>query len=324
MALPRSLFNVAGSLPFLVWPVFNFLTSETMRSAFVNDYTLLAVGRSIPIHGCPLIMGIVNVTPDSFSDGGRYVALDQAVSHAVTLVEEGADILDLGAESTRPGATPVGEQEEMDRLLPVLHEVVKRTTVPISVDTMKSRVARAALDAGASIINDVSAMRFDPQMAQVVAESGAAVVLMHMQGTPLTMQLAPMYDNVVLDVQKFFDERIEAATEAGIVKSQIVLDPGFGFGKLQMHNLELLDRLSVFGEMGCPILVGLSRKAFLGKILDRQVQDREWGTAAAVALAVDRGAAIVRVHNVARMKEVVKVAAAIRSAPHTVKQDNHA
>lgn len=290
----------------------------------MNDYTLLAVGRPIPIHGCPLIMGIVNVTPDSFSDGGRYVALDRAVSHAVTLVEEGADILDLGAESTRPGATPVGEQEEMDRLLPVLHEVVKRTTVPISVDTMKSRVARAALDAGASIINDVSAMRFDPQMAQVVAESGAAVVLMHMQGTPLTMQLDPRYDNVVSEVRKFFDERIEAAERAGIVKSHIVLDPGFGFGKLQVHNLELLNQLSEFSEIGYPLLVGLSRKAFLGKILDRQVQDREWGTAAAVALAVDRGAAIVRVHNVARMKEVVKVAAAVRSAPHTVKQENHA
>lgn len=290
----------------------------------MKDYTILAKGRPIPIHDCPLIMGIVNITPDSFSDGGRYLAVDRAVAQALALVDQGADILDLGAESTRPGAIPVSEQEEMDRLLPVLSEVVKQTTVPVSVDTMKSRVARAALAAGASIINDVTAMRFDPDMAQVVATYGAGVVLMHMQGTPLTMQESPHYENVVSEVGEFFEERIDAAQQAGIAKSHIVLDPGFGFGKLQVHNLELLNRLSAFSRFGCPLLVGLSRKALLGKILDRPVQDREWGTAAAVAMAVDRGAAIIRVHEVAAMKDVVKVAAAVRWAPLILKQEDYA
>ncbi len=290
----------------------------------MKSYTVFAKGRLIPILDCPLLMGIVNVTPDSFSDGGRYVTVDQAVERAMALVSEGADILDLGAESTRPGATPVGEQEEMDRLLPVLHEVMKRTAVPISVDTMKSRVAREALEAGASIINDVTALRFDPDMAALVAQFGAGVVMMHMQGMPMTMQEYPKYDSVVIDVRNFFVERIAAAERAGIAKSQMVLDPGFGFGKLLLHNLELLGQLSSFDQLDCPVLVGVSRKAFLGKILDRPVQDREWGTAAAVALAVDRGASIIRVHDVASMKDVVKVAAAVRAASRTSKQDDYA
>ncbi|MDO9118040.1 MAG: dihydropteroate synthase [Nitrospira sp.] len=290
----------------------------------MKSYTVFAKSRLIPILDCPLLMGIVNVTPDSFSDGGRYVTVDQAVERAMALVAQGADILDLGAESTRPGAMPVGEQEEMDRLLPVLHEVMKRTAVPISVDTMKSRVAREALDAGASIINDVTALRFDPDMAAVVAQSGAGVVMTHMQGMPMTMQEAPRYDSVVNDVGSFFVERIAAAERAGIAKSQIVLDPGFGFGKLLIHNLELLNHLSSFDQLGCPVLAGVSRKAFLGKILDRPVQDREWGTAAAVALAVDRGASIIRVHDVASMKDVVMVAAAIRAASLTSKQEDYA
>jgi len=262
-------------------------------------------------------MGIVNITPDSFSDGGRYVTVDQALERAMALVDQGADILDLGAESTRPGATPVGEQEEMDRLLPVLSAVVKRTAVPISVDTMKSGVAREALREGASIINDVTAMRFDPDMAAVVAQYGAGIVLMHMQGMPLTMQENPRYDSVVDDIHMFFSERIAIAEKSGIAKSQIVLDPGFGFGKLLIHNLELLNGLSSFDQLGCPVLVGLSRKAFLGKIFDRPVQDREWGTAAAVALAVDRGASIIRVHDVASMKAVAMVASAVHAASLT-------
>lgn len=290
----------------------------------MNDYKVLAKGRTISIQGRPLIMGIVNITPDSFSDGGRYFSSRAATAHAINLVAQGADLLDLGAESTRPGSAPVGEQEEIDRLLPVLNEVVKQTTVPISVDTMKSRVARLALDAGASIINDVTAMRFDPDMAAVVAASGAGIVLMHMQGMPATMQLSPSYDNVVSDVREFLSERIEAAENAGIVKSRIMLDPGFGFGKLQMHNLELLNQLAVFSQLGCPVLVGLSRKAFLGKMLDRPVTEREWGTAAAVALAVDRGAAIIRVHDVAGMRDVVRVAAAVRAASITAKQEGYA
>lgn len=290
----------------------------------MREYTVFAQGRSIPIRGCPLVMGIVNVTPDSFSDGGRFATVDQAVAQALALVEQGADMLDLGAESTRPGATPVGEQEEMDRLLPVLREVAKRTSIPLSVDTMKSRVAQAALDAGASIINDVTAMRFDTGMASVVGRAGAGVVLMHMQGMPMTMQEAPRYDSVVHDIGEFFNERIEAAGRAGIAKSHIVLDPGFGFGKLQAHNMELLNHLPLFDRFGCPVMVGLSRKSFVGKIIGRPVQDREWGTAAAVALAVDRGAAIIRVHDVANMKDVVKVAAAVHAAALTSKQEDYA
>lgn len=290
----------------------------------MKSYTVLAKGRPIPIRDCPLMMGIVNVTPDSFSDGGRYVTVDQAVERAMALVAQGADILDLGAESTRPGATPVGEQEELDRVLPVLHQVVKRTAVPISVDTMKSRVAREALNAGASIINDVTAMRFDPDMAAVVAQYGAGVVMVHMQGMPMTMQEAPRYDSAIEDVRMFFLERIAAAERAGIAKSQIVLDPGFGFGKLLVHNLELLSHLSSFDQLGCPMLAGLSRKAFLGEILDRPVRDREWGTAAAIALAVDRGASIIRVHDVASMKDVVMVAAAVHAAALTSKQEDYA
>ncbi|MBD0316630.1 MAG: dihydropteroate synthase [Nitrospiraceae bacterium] len=269
-------------------------------------------------------MGIVNVTPDSFFDGGHYTDADEAVTHALELVEQGADILDIGAESTRPGATPVSEEEEVRRLLPVIEQLVPRVTVPISVDTMKSKVARRALDAGASVINDVSALRFDPGMAQTIAQFGAGVVLMHMQGTPQTMQQAPHYVDVVRDIKEFFVDRLRVATEAGIDESQIVLDPGFGFGKLFMHNLDILSHLSSFATLNRPLLVGLSRKGFIGRMLNRPVTHREWGTAAAVALAVDRGAGIVRVHDVGMMADVVKVATALRASRPAIKQEHYA
>lgn len=274
--------------------------------------------------GRPLIMGIVNVTPDSFYDGGRYAQVDAAVAHALDLVEQGADILDFGAESTRPGAVPVQEEEEIHRLLPVVEQVARRVTVPISVDTTKSRVARLAIEAGASIINDVSALRFDSEMARVIAQCGAGVVLMHMQGMPETMQRAPHYKDVVAEISEFFTERIGVALEAGIAESQIVLDPGFGFGKLLVHNLDILAQLSAFATLNRPLLVGLSRKGFIGQLLDRPVGLREWGTAAAVALAVDRGAQILRVHDVATMADVVKVASALRASQAGIKQEHHA
>lgn len=261
----------------------------------------------------PLIMGIVNVTPDSFYDGGRYNLPDRAVARAVELVEQGADILDVGAESTRPGANPVSLEDEMARLIPVITDLVRRVTVPISVDTTKASVAQSALDAGAAIVNDVSALRWDPAMASVVARSGAAVVLMHMQGTPQTMQQGPQYGDVTNEVVSFLDGRIQAAGAAGISRTNIILDPGIGFGKLLKHNLELLNRLSDLTKLGRPVLVGPSRKAFIGQLIDRPVEHREWGTAAVVALAVDRGASILRVHDVAMMAEVVKVAAAMRA-----------
>ena len=256
-------------------------------------------------------MGVVNVTTDSFYDGGRYVEPERAIAHAVELVEQGADIIDVGGESTRPGANPVSEQDELDRVIPVVKGLAHRVRVPISIDTTKSRVAESALDSGASIINDVSALRQDAAMASVIARSDAAVVLMHMQGTPQTMQQSPHYGDVVGEVVCFLDECLQNALRAGIARTNIILDPGFGFGKLVVHNLNLLDGLSAVGALNRPVLVGLSRKAFIGKVVERPVEHREWGTAAAVALAVDRGAHIVRVHDVAMMIDVVKMAAAV-------------
>lgn len=275
-----------------------------------SEQWFLAKGHKIDCRTRPLIMGVVNITADSFYDGGRYLRPDRAIAHAMELVGQGADLIDIGGESTRPGSQFISEQDELDRVLPVVEELAHRISIPISVDTTKSRVAQCALDYGASIINDVSAMTQDPAMASVIARSGAAVVLMHMQGTPQTMQLAPNYADVVSEVMQFLDARVQDATRAGIARTNIVLDPGFGFGKLVFHNLELLRRLSSLLTLNRPLLVGLSRKAFIGTIIDKSVEHREWGTAAAVALAVDRGARIIRVHDVAMMMDVAKMAAA--------------
>lgn len=256
-------------------------------------------------------MGIVNATTDSFYDGGRYADPERAIAHALELVEQGADIIDVGGESTRPGARSISEQDELAHVTPVVKGLVRRVPVPISIDTTKSRVAEIALDCGASIVNDVSALRQDSAMASVVARFDAGVVLMHMQGSPQTMQQSPHYSDVIGEVVSFLDERLQAALRAGIARSNIILDPGFGFGKLLVHNLSLLDGLSALAVLNRPVLVGLSRKAFIGKVIERPVEHREWGTAAAVALAVDRGAHIVRVHDVAMMIDVVKMAAAV-------------
>ena len=269
-------------------------------------------------------MGVVNITPDSFYDGGRYDLPERAIAHALELVEQGADIIDIGGESTRPGAVAVSEHDELGRVIPVLEGLVRHVSVPISIDTTKSRVARLALDTGASIINDVSALRQDPDMANVIAQSGAAVVLMHMQGTPQTMQQSPQYADVGAEVVQFFEERVETALLAGIARNNIILDPGFGFGKLLPHNLALLRGLSSFTMLNCPLLVGLSRKGFIGTIVGKAVDRREWGTAAAVALAVDRGAKIVRVHDVAMMIDVVKMAAALSPLWATYEQEHDA
>lgn len=270
-----------------------------------------AKDRTIEVNDRPLVMGVVNVTPDSFFDGGRYATPDAAIRHALRLAEEGADLLDIGAESTRPGSDSIDEGEERRRLMPVVTAVAKAVSIPISVDTMKATVARAALEAGAVIINDVSALQADPAMAEVVATTGAGVVLMHMQGSPGTMQNAPVYDDVVGEVAEFFRERIKFCVERGIGQDQIMLDPGIGFGKLLLHNLTLLGQLETFVSFGRPILVGVSMKSFIGQVVGRPVEERSWGTAAAVALAVSKGAGILRVHEVAAMKEVVAMAAAI-------------
>jgi len=272
----------------------------------------------------PLVMGILNVTPDSFFDGGRFLDPQAAVAHAVRMAEEGADLLDIGAESTRPGSSSIDEAEERRRLIPVVAAVAKVVTIPISVDTSKAAVAQAAIDAGAVIVNDVTALRGDPAMPNVIARNQSGVVLMHMQGTPRTMQQAPSYGNVVEDVSVFFAERLRFAADNLISRSRIILDPGIGFGKLLLDNLNLLAGLRAFAQLDCPMLVGVSRKAFLGKITDRPVDDRVWGTAAAVALAVEHGAQILRVHDVRAMRDVVKVATAIARRQQVSLREQHA
>ena len=272
----------------------------------------------------PLLMGIVNVTPDSFYDGGRYCDPQRAVGHALRLVEEGADLLDIGAESTRPGAHPIDVQEERRRLIPVLTAVAKVVSVPISVDTSKAEVARAAIDEGAAMINDVTALRGDPAMVDVVAEAGAGLVLMHMQGRPDTMQLAPHYDDVVGEVAQFLTEQARFAMDHGVAKGRIVLDPGIGFGKTLEHNLDLLANLRVIAELGFPLLVGPSRKGFIGQLTQQSVDARAWGTAGVVALAIGQGANILRVHDVAPMKDVASVAVAIARRAAAGVREQHA
>jgi dihydropteroate synthase len=269
-------------------------------------------------------MGIVNVTPDSFFDGGRYDDPQRAVAHALRLVAEGADLLDIGAESTRPGAHPVDEQEELRRLLPVVAAVAKAVSVPVSVDTSKADVARAALDAGAVMVNDVTALQGDGAMVDVVAEAGAGLVVMHMQGTPETMQQAPHYDDVVGEIAQFLTERARFAMEHGVARDRIVLDPGIGFGKTLTHNLDLLANLHAFAELGFPVLVGPSRKGFIGQLTYQTVDARAWGTAAVVALAVQQGARILRVHDVGPMRDVVRVADAVVRRTPTTAREQHA
>jgi dihydropteroate synthase len=254
-------------------------------------------------------MGVVNVTPDSFSDGGEFFAADAAVAHCQELLEQGADILDIGGESTRPGAQPVAADEEVRRVLPVV-EGAAAMGARISIDTAKGDVARRALDAGASIVNDVSAFRFEPALAEVVAEAGAECCLMHMLGEPGTMQDDPQYDDVVADVKAFLEERLQFAVDEGISEERIWLDPGIGFGKTLEHNLELLRRLDEIVALGRPVVVGTSRKSFLGKLTGRPEKARLPGTIATNVLALTRGASVFRVHDVAEVAEALKVAAA--------------
>ena len=284
---------------------------------------LRAKQRYIALDDRPLLMGILNVTPDSFFDGGRYLDPQVAVTHALRLVEEGADLLDIGAESTRPGASPVEAAEERRRLIPVVTAVAKAVTVPISVDTSKAAVAKAAVDAGAVIVNDVTALRGDPEMVEVVADSEAGLVLMHMQGTPQTMQQQPQYRDVAEDIAEFWAERVRFAMDRGVARSRIVLDPGIGFGKVLMHNLDLLAQLGTFTKLGFPLMIGPSRKGFIGQLTNQGVQDRAWGTAGVVALAVEHGANILRVHDVAAMRDVVNVVTAIsRRRPAPVREQH--
>jgi len=259
-----------------------------------------------------LIMGVLNLTPDSFYDGGRYTTLERALARAEQMIAEGADILDIGGESTRPGADPVPLEEEIRRTLPVIEAIAARYDIALSIDTTKSEVARLALQAGAHIVNDISGMRFDPRMPEVVAEAGALVILMHIKGTPKTMQQNPTYEDVVREVRDTLAQHAERAQQAGIPKERIWLDPGIGFGKTLEHNLQLLRRLPDLKSLGYPVLVGTSRKSFIGLILGGlPPEERLEGTLATLALAIAWGADAVRVHDVKEAFRAVKVADAL-------------
>jgi dihydropteroate synthase len=258
-------------------------------------------------------MGIINVTPDSFSDGGRFIEADAAVAHALQLIADGADLLDIGGESSRPGAEPVAAEEELRRVLPVVQKLASRVNVPLSIDTTRGSVAEACLAAGAHIVNDITALRGDPAMPGVVTARRAGVVLIHMQGTPQTMQLAPHYEDVVAEVRGFLEERLHAVADAGIPAERVVFDPGIGFGKTAEHNLRLLARLDELRALGRPILLGVSRKGFMGRLLRRDVGDRLAASLAATCHAVCAGAAqVIRAHDVRETRDAVTLLAAIR------------
>ncbi len=261
------------------------------------------------------VMGVVNVTPDSFSDGGRFLAPERAIEHGVALAAAGADVLDVGGESTRPGAAPVPADEQIRRVVPVIRGLAERTDALLSVDTTSARVAAAALDAGASVVNDISAFRFDPEMLPLLAGCDAAAIAMHTLAEPAVMQRAPRYDDVVAEVRAHLAVRLEAAAAAGVEPARLVLDPGIGFGKTLAHNLALVRRIDALASLGRPVLIGPSRKRFVGALTGKPVSARAWGTAGAVAAAVVYGAHMVRVHDVAEMVDVVRVAEAVVMAP---------
>ena len=256
-------------------------------------------------------MGVVNVTPDSFSDGGKFFDTAAAVEHGLKLATQGAEILDIGGESTRPRATAVPEQEELRRVIPVIEQLAARVKIPISIDTMKPGVARAAIAAGASIVNDIAANREDDAMWRMVADSGAGYVLMHMQGTPQTMQSHPVYGDVVQEVGEFFSDRIQRLNDCGVARDQVIVDVGIGFGKTLEHNLLLLGALRSFKKLEQPLLLGVSRKSFMGKLLGAETPERLPAALACAALAVEAGAQIIRTHDVAETVQAVRMTEAI-------------
>ena len=259
------------------------------------------------------IMGILNITPDSFSDGGLYYTKNKAVDHALKMYDEGADIIDIGGESTRPGAEAVSLEEEMKRVVPVIEELAKRLTIPLSIDTYKSRIAHAALSAGASLVNDISGLKFDPEMSAVVASHKVPIAIMHIKGTPKNMQKNPSYTALIPEILDYLRRGLECARSAGIDEDNIIIDPGIGFGKTVEHNLEIIRRLNEFSGFEKPILIGPSRKSFIGKILnDLPVTERLEGTAAAAAIGIFNGANIIRVHDITAMVRVAQVADKIK------------
>ncbi|MGD9134271.1 MAG: dihydropteroate synthase [Desulfobacterales bacterium] len=287
-----------------------------------QTYRLSCLGYDMELGRRTRIMGVINVTPDSFSDGGKFLSQDAAVAQGLKLAADGADIVDIGGESTRPFSEPIPAEEEVERVIPVIEKLADQLTIPISIDTMKAEVARRAIGAGASIINDVSALRFDPAMGEVASKFGTPLVLMHMLGSPKTMQESPAYDNLIDDISDFLKDAIERAQKQGISKSKLIIDPGIGFGKTVSHNLFLIRHLQAFAALEVPILIGPSRKSFIRKLLkDEQKEDIapdspivETGTQAAVAAAALCGAHIVRVHDVANTRATIRIVDDIRFA----------
>lgn len=277
-------------------------------------FTIRCGQENLELGGRSLLMGAINVTPDSFSDGGQFFDAERAIEQGERLAAEGADLIDVGGESTRPFSESIPPEEELRRVIPVIRELARRTRAPVSIDTCKAEVARAALDAGASLINDISSLGFDPEMRRLAASSGAPLILMHMQGTPRTMQVKPRYDSLLSEVVRFLEERIQLACEAGVSRDQIIVDPGIGFGKSVTHNLLLIKHLDALALLGRPVLLGTSRKSFIGSVLDRPVTDREAGTWATVCASVLNGAHILRVHEVAVCRQVVDMVDAILNA----------
>ncbi len=261
-----------------------------------------------------LVMGILNVTPDSFSDGGRFFTASSSAAQIDSMLGAGADIIDVGGESSRPFAEPVSIAEELDRVLPVIRLIRQHSEIPISIDTTKAEVARRALAEGADIINDISALRFDRDMISLVRETEVPVIIMHMQGTPSDMQVDPHYDDVVAEIKVFFAERLAWAGENGVSGKRFIIDPGIGFGKTMGHNLTILKHAAEFSELGCPVLIGHSRKSFIGKLLGLEVDDRDVATAAISALCAQNGVSILRVHDVEKTVQAVRLAEAINQA----------
>lgn len=299
-----------------------FLVSSPLKGAAFNNRRRSPSQKQTGVWHCgsyrlnyarrPLVMAVLNVTPDSFSDGGQFFSPDQAVDQALRMEAGGADLIDVGGESTRPGAAPVSADEEIRRVVPVVERLAKKLSLPISIDTTKAEVARRAIEAGASIINDVSGFTRDPEMLALAASGRSGLVIMHSKGTPQTMQCRPRYRDLIGEIRRFLSERIDAAVAHRISKNRIAVDPGIGFGKTANHNLKILHRLSELADLGVPLLVGPSRKSFIGRILDLPPSERLEGTAAAAAIAVFQGARIVRVHDIKPLVRVVRVAEAIR------------
>ena len=288
----------------------------------IPEYSLSCGPHRLEMGRRTLIMGIVNITPDSFSDGGHFYSPEKAIAHGLRLVEEGADILDIGGESTRPYSDSVEDAEEKNRVLPVIESLAKQVDVPISIDTTKASVARAAVASGATIINDISALRMDAQMAATAAETRMPLILMHMKGTPKNMQVNPVYDDLIPEVSAFLEEAVQKAVAAGVDPDRIILDPGIGFGKTSAHNLEIMNRIDRFLSLGKPLLIAASRKAFIRQLVKKPTEkdidplcaEVAWGTQATVAAAAMQGAHMVRVHDVARTRATLAVIDAIRAA----------